>query len=143
MQTIRELNPDAVIFMQKYYNSWSGFAYIAYNAGLSRVNAAIDRYNEEHPGEVTLCDFSSVMNGHKEYLADDCVHPNSKGNVAIARYVLKQFHDMGLCEATEPVINVPGEDYNYFEVYINKTFGSLITVIVKIMTGNAVNLFRK
>lgn len=139
---IKELNPNAVILMQNYYNAWSGFAYIAYNAGSERVNKMIYKYIDAHSDAVTLCDISPAMKGHKEYLADDCVHPNAKGNIAIAKLVLKQLYDMGIGTAVDPVINAEGIDYNYFESYIDERFGGLITVIVKILTGNAVNLFR-
>lgn len=142
MDRIFELNPDATVLIQTYYNAWRGFANKTFAAGADRVNAVIVEYAEAHPDRVTLCDISSVMEGHPEYLADDCVHPNALGNIAVAEVVLKQMHDMGLCEATEPTVESVGINYNYFVDYIDKTFGKLITFLVKLLTGNAVNIIR-
>lgn len=140
IDTIKQLNPDVVILLQGVYVSWNGFAEKAFSAGASRVNAVIHKYIEEHPDEVTFCDISPAITGHPENLADDCVHPNDKGNVAIAEIVLKQLYDMGLGTQTVPVVNVQGKNYNYFKIYINSKFGGLITIVVKLLTGNAVNI---
>lgn len=137
---IKELNPDVTILMQTVYVAWTGFAGKAFSAGASRVNEVIYRYIDEHPGEVTLCDISPAMTGHPENLADDCVHPNDKGNVEIARLVLKQLYNMGLGTETTPVINAQGINYNYFKDYISNDFGGIITVLVKLLTGNAKNI---
>lgn len=137
---IKQLNPDVVILIQSVYVTWSGFAEKAFAAGALRVNEMIDRYIAEHPGEVTLCDISPAMTGHPENLADDCVHPNDKGNIEIAKIVLQKLYDMGLGTETVPVVNAQGENYNYFKVRISKSFGGIITVIVKLLTGNAVNI---
>lgn len=139
---IKELNPDVTILLQYVYHAWNGFAARAFDAGADRVNKTIDRYVENHPGEVTICDISPAIDGHPENLADDCVHPNAKGNIEIAKIVLKQLKEMGLGENTEPVINAQGIDYNYYITDINEFFGPLITVIVKLLTGNSQNLTR-
>lgn len=134
---IHSLNPDVVILIQNVYSAWNGFAGRAFNAGAKRVNKIIDRYIENYPDNgVYLCDIAPAITGHKERLADDCVHPNAEGNVEIAKIVLKQLCEMGLGTQTEPVVNVQGVDYNYFEQEFGKVPGALITTIVKSLTGN-------
>ena len=135
---IRGLNPDATILLQNVYCVWYGVAAHIYKACSNRVNAMIEKYDKEHPGAVALCDISPAMDGHPERLADDCVHPNAAGNVAIAEVVLRQLYDLGLGTETTPVINNPGIDYNFFEYYYeNPTVARLLTALVRIATGNA------
>ena len=138
---IRALNPDATILLQELYTVWYGVAAHIYKACAGRVNAMIEQYDKEHPGEVALCDISPAMDGHPERLADDCVHPNAAGNVAIAEVVLRQLYDLGLGTQTAPVVNHPGVDYNFFEKYYdNKTVARLLSVLIKVLTGNAAKL---
>lgn len=135
--TIKTLNPDAVILLQKVYTVWYGIAAHMYKACAGRVNAMIDKYEKEHPGDVEICDISPAMDGHPERLASDCVHPNAAGNVAIAEVVLQQLYDLGLGTETVPVVNTPGIDYNYFEKYYeNKVLARFLTVFIKLLTGN-------
>ena len=139
IEEIRSLNPDATILLQNVYCVWYGIAAHIYKACSGRVNAMIEKYADEHPGEVHLCDISPAMNGHPERLAADCVHPNAAGNEAIAAVVLRQLYDLGLGTETTPVINTPGVDYNYFEEYYeNKALARFLTVLVRVVTGNAV-----
>lgn len=134
---IKALNPGAVILLQKVYSVWRGIAAHVYKACAGRVNAVIDKYAQEHPGDVVLCDISPAMDGHPERLAADCVHPNAAGNVAIAEVILQQLYDMGLGTQTVPVVNNPGIDYNYFEKYYeNKILARFLTVFVRLITGN-------
>ena len=140
---MRALNPDAVILLQTVYSVWYGFAANAFDASAQRCNRMIEKYDREHPGMVTICDISPAMNGKPENLADDCVHPNAQGNVAIARLILAQLHDLGLGENTEPVVNTPGVDYNLFEQMIeNRFLAKLVSFLVKVLTGNAANIGR-
>ena len=135
---IRALNPDATILLQDLYCVWYGIAAHIYRACADRVNAMIKKYDKEHPGAVVLCDISPAMDGHPERLADDCVHPNAAGNVAIAEAVLRQLYDLGLGTQTTPVINTPGVDYNFFdEYYENKVVARVLSVLIKVLTGNA------
>lgn len=140
---IHSLNPDVVILIQNAYVTWTGFAGRAFNAGVSRVNGTIDKYLENHPDNgVYFCDISPAITGHKDRVADDCVHPNDKGNVAIAELVLGQLHEMGLGTETVPVVNAKGINYNYFTNLLGDFFGPVVSVIVKVLTGNAVNIIR-
>ncbi|MBQ7689007.1 MAG: hypothetical protein IJT27_07305 [Clostridia bacterium] len=142
---IRALNPTATLLVQKVYSIWYGLAGRAFDAAASRCNAVIEKYDREHPGTILLCDITPAMNRHPENLADDCVHPNAKGNVAIAKIVLQQLYDLGLGAETEPVVNHPGIDYDLYaeENPDNPLKGKLFTVMVKILTGNGVNVFRR
>ena len=138
---IRGLNPDATILVQNVYCVWYGIAAHIYKACSNRVNAMIERYDREHPGDICICDISPAMNGHPERLADDCVHPNAAGNVAIAEIVLRQLNELGLGTQTIPVVNQPGIDYNFFEeFYENKALARLLTFLVKVLTGNAITI---
>ena len=136
--TIRTLNPDVTVLLQNVYDSvWTGIGTHVYKACINRVNDKIYQYDREHPGAVEICDVGPAMNGRPECLADDCVHPNAAGNVAIAEVVLQQLYDLGLGTQTTPVVNTPGIDYNYFEKYYeNKTLARFLTVLVKLVTGN-------
>ena len=138
IDTIRTLNPDVTILLQNVYDSvWYGIGTHVYKACINRVNDKIYQYNEEHPGAVEICDICPAMNGRPECLADDCVHPNAAGNVAIAEVVLRQLYDLGLGSQTTPVVNTPGIDYNYFEKYYeNQTIARFLTILVKLVTGN-------
>lgn len=143
IDAIDALNPDATILLQTVYSVWYGFAANAFDSAAKRCNAVIERYAEQNPGRVVICDISPAMNGVHEHLADDCVHPNAAGNVAIARIVLAQLHDLGLGDGLEPVVNVPGVDYNLFEQMISPKFlGTFVTILVKLLTGNGVNIRR-
>ena len=136
---IRALNPEATILLQELYCVWYGVAAHIYKACTDRVNAMIEKYDKEHPGAVVLCDISPAMDGHPERLADDCVHPNAAGNVAIAEVVLQQLYDLGLGTETTPVINTPGVDNNFFEKYYeNPIVARVLTVLIKTLTGNLV-----
>ena len=138
---IAGLNPDATILVQNVYCVWYGVAAHIYKACSNRVNAMIERYDREHPGAVYICDVAPAMEGHPERLADDCVHPNAAGNVAIAQVVLEQLAELGLGTQTEPVVNTPGIDYNFFEEYYeNKAVARLLSVLIKVVTGNAAKL---
>ncbi|MBQ6163559.1 MAG: SGNH/GDSL hydrolase family protein [Clostridia bacterium] len=143
VDTIYGLNPDVTLLVQTVYCVWYGFAGNANKACSDRCNAMIERYDKEHPGRIVICDISPAMNGHPENLADDCVHPNAAGNVAIARIVLKQLYDLGLGTGLEPVVNAEGVDWNFFETSMeNKQIAALVTALVKIVTGNGANLHR-
>lgn len=140
ISTIRELNPDAVIICQTVYSSWFGILGIPYGRATGAVNDCIKRYDSEHPGEIEIVDIAGAMNGKKELLADDTIHPNAAGNVEIAKTLLKKLNDLGLTDKTEIVVNTPGIDYNYYVLYFdelrNIPIGKLVTFIIKLCTGN-------
>lgn len=139
----RTINPDAVVIVQTLYSVWYGIGAIANRACSTRVNAMIEKYDREHPGRIHICDIAPAMHLKPQNLADDCVHPNARGNVAIAEVLLQKLYDLGLGAETTPVVNVPGEDWNYFsEVCEKKSEVFCLTALVMIVTGNGVNVFR-
>lgn len=142
LDRIDAINPDAVVIVQTLYSVWYGFGAIANRACSKRVNAMIEKYDREHPGRIHICDIASAMHGKPRNLADDCVHPNAQGNVAIARILLQKLFDLGLGSETEPVVNVPGEDWNYFTTYYGEKKGTLLAALAMLATGNGVNVFR-
>lgn len=134
---IRQVNPTATILLQKVYTIWYGPAATIFGACTKRVNKMIDKFDKEHPDEVNICDITPAMNKHPENLADDCVHPNAAGNVAIAKIVLAQLKELGLGENTEPVVNYEGIDYNYYEyVFEKESTVKFMTGLIKFLTGN-------
>ena len=140
---IRELNPDATIILQTIYCVWYGIAARANRGCSSRVNKMIERYDSEHPGQVHICDIAPAMERKPENLADDCVHPNAKGNVAIAEVLLQKLYDLGLGSETTPVVNVEGNDWHYFLDYSEtRSKGIWLTMLVMFVTGNGINIFR-
>ncbi len=133
---LRELNPDAVLIFDNVYCSWEGLGRIPFNKAVVRVNAALDKAKEARQGEFLIFDLARVINGHGELVADDSTHPNAKGNVEIARAMLEFLKELGLGDKTEPVVNHEGTDYNYFKVSFGNVAGTLITAIVRVLTGH-------
>ena len=107
---IKELNPDAVILMQTLYNPQVSYMGEVYQYGVDRINACVNRYNEEHPGVIEIVDVAARLTDHDTDFAADRVHPSAAGNEKIAVAVLEKLAELGLGTATEPVINAPGKD---------------------------------
>ena len=139
---IDALNPDAVVLVQTLYSVWYGLAGNANRACARRLNAMIEKYDREHPGSIHICDVAPAMHGKPRNLADDCVHPNANGNVAIAEVVLRTLYDLGLGTQTTPVVNAAGEDWNYFTTYYEQKKGMFLASLAMLATGNGVNVFR-
>lgn len=114
---IRELNPDAVILAQTLYNPMHNALNEIYQAGADRLNAVYHRYLKENPGSIVIVDVGKAFEGHPEFIADDCVHPNSIGNEIIAKLVLKTLKDLGLGKTDVPVIAVEGMDFGIYKPF--------------------------
>lgn len=114
---IKELNPDVVILAQTLYNPMDNPLKEIYQAGADRLNEGYRRYLKENPGSIVIVDVAKAFEGHPEYIADDCVHPNSVGNEVIAKLVLKTLKELGLGKNTEPVIAVEGMDYGTYKLF--------------------------
>lgn len=123
MELIRALNSDAVIFMQTLYNPQSGYLRAPYQQGADRINGAILKYAEEHPGEIIVVDVASALNSDMGNFASDSIHPSAKGNEAIAKLLLSEINKVYPEGKTEPVINVKGEDMR------NATFAGTINAM--------------
>lgn len=107
---IREWNPDAVILMQTLYNPQTGYTGEVYDHGTKWINDSVNRYAEEHPGEIEIVDVAARLTDHPADFAADRIHPSAAGNEKIAAAILEKLAELGLGDATEPVVNVPGRD---------------------------------
>lgn len=132
---IRELNPDATLIMNKIYCAWGGLGHIPFIKAVDRINANISKLCEEH-SDIIVFDTDAVITHNTELIADDCVHPNAKGNVELARNFLQLLKDNNLGENVEPVVPYEGIDYNFYQENFGKVFGTVIQYIVKALTFN-------
>lgn len=107
---INSHNPDAVILMQTLYNPQSGHLRAPYQEGADRINAAIERYNEENPGEIVIVDVATALGDDMANYADDEIHPSAQGNEIIANVILDKLSELGLGSDAAPVIAAKGED---------------------------------
>lgn len=132
---IRELNPNATIIMNTVYCAWNGIGHIPFIKAANRVNEKLHALQKAHE-DIVLLDLDSVITGHPELIADDCVHPNAEGNVRIAEAMLKLLFEHGLGSHAEPVVLCEGIDYNYYVLQFGKIGGGIVGFIVKILTLN-------
>ncbi len=107
---INSHNSDAVILMQTLYNPQSGYLREPYQEGADRINAAIERYNAENPGEIVIVDVASALGDDPVNFADDEIHPSAQGNEIIANTVLKKLEAIELGSSKSPVIAEKGVD---------------------------------
>ncbi|MBR3439485.1 MAG: SGNH/GDSL hydrolase family protein [Clostridia bacterium] len=103
---IHEANPDAVILLQTLYNPSTGLLRPLLQYGSDKLNERIYQYDKEHPGVIRIVDVASKLNGKGYCFA--FIHPTARGNVEIAKILLKVLYDLGLGKSTEPVIKVRG-----------------------------------
>lgn len=136
---IREINPDATLIFDNIYCAWKGLGHIPFIKAVSRINAMLNKFAAKHD-DVVIFDTSVVISHNTELLADDCVHPNAKGNVELARHMLILLKNLGLGENTEPVILTPGVDYNFYRRSFGNVFGTVVWQLVRFLTGNVPGL---
>lgn len=110
IRIINSHNEDAVILMQTLYNPQSGYLRAPYQQGADRINAAIERYNSEHPNEIIIVDVASALGNDPTNYADDEIHPSAKGNEILAETVLDKIYELNLGSNTTPIISAKGED---------------------------------
>lgn len=107
---INSHNADAVILMQTLYNPQSGYLRAPYQQGADRINAAIEKYNTENPGEIVIVDVATALGDDMANYADDEIHPSAQGNKIIAKVILDKLHELNLGSDAAPVINSKGKD---------------------------------
>ncbi len=107
---INSHNSDAVILMQTLYNPQSGYLREPYQEGADRINAAIERYNAENPGEIVIVDVASALGDDMANFADDEIHPSAQGNEIIANVILDKLEELEFGGNTSPVIAEKGVD---------------------------------
>lgn len=114
---INSHNADAVILMQTLYNPQSGYLRAPYQQGADRINAAIERYNTENPGEIVIVDVASALGDDMANFADDEIHPSAKGNEIIANIILDKLDELELGSDASPVIIEKGTDIEIPEIF--------------------------
>ena len=110
MDIINTHNDDAVVLMQTLYNPQSGYLRAPYQEGANRINAAIRKYDAEHPGEIVIVDVGSALGDDMANYADDEIHPSATGNEIIAKVVLDKLYELEIGDTTTPVITEKGKD---------------------------------
>ena len=130
---LKEINPDAALFVQTLYNPQYGALRDAYGMATDRINEVITGYLSDNPGAFYLVDTVPVMEGHPEYIAADTIHPSAVGNEALARLLLQRLHEEGYGENTEPVINAIGIDEIPFTSYLLKALRDFFAKILDVI----------
>ncbi len=125
IEKIKKINPDATILVQTLYNPQYIVFRSAIDRGVQILNENYSKYLEEHPDAFVLVDVYKALENDSFYTALDTIHPNAKGNVLIARELLKTLASIGLGTKTEPVINQQGVSELALPVYwIYKLFAA-------------------
>lgn len=140
VEIINSHNQDAVILMQTLYNPQSGYLRAPYQEGADRINAAIERYNTEHPGEIVIVDVGAALGDDMENYADDEIHPSAAGNKIIAETILDKLYELNLGNNSVPVIAEEGVDIEISAIFTAglKTAGAVfnaISVVYNFFTG--------
>ncbi len=117
IEKIKSINPDAVILVQTIYNPKYPVLRYALNKIVQVLNENYTKYLEENPDSFVLVDVYKALENESFYTALDTIHPNAKGNVLIAREILKTLVSLGLGTQTEPVVNHQGVSEIAIPVY--------------------------
>ena len=117
VKIINSHNADVVILMQTLYNPQSGYLRAPYQEGADRINAAIERYNAENPGEIVIVDVGTALGDDMENYADDEIHPSAAGNEIIAETILDKLYELDLGNDSAPVINEEGKDIEISAIF--------------------------
>ena len=140
VETIRSLNPEAVLIFQTIYNPQTGYVGQVYQQGAERINKKLFSYSEAHPGEIIIADVAAALTDSDRDFAEDRIHPSAVGNEKIARVILETLQEIGLGNETEPVITAAGRDApgaGVFTVFVN-FYGwifHLISVVRNLLSG--------
>ena len=110
VNTIRGLNPDAVILLQTIYNPQTSYIGEAYQQGADRLNAKIAKFAQENPNQILVVDVAKYLTDSDNDFANDRIHPSAAGNEKIAEAVLQVLYENGLGSETVPVISEQGKD---------------------------------
>ncbi|MBQ7296555.1 MAG: hypothetical protein IJW86_10280 [Clostridia bacterium] len=103
IDTIKSINPEATLLVQTLYNPRNDFLKGVYQHGLDRLNAYIRQAAPEK--DFTVIEVAEAFSGHAgEYIQDDVIHPNERGDYVIACEYLKVLKAMGLGTAEKPLV---------------------------------------
>lgn len=114
---INSHNADAVILMQTLYNPQSGYLRAPYQEGADRINAAIEKYSNDNPGEIIIVDVAKALGDDMANFADDEIHPSAQGNEIIANIILDKLEELDLGNNASPVIAEKGKDIEIPEIF--------------------------
>ncbi|MBR4766318.1 MAG: hypothetical protein IK085_06105 [Clostridia bacterium] len=133
IETIRSLNPDAVILMQTLYNPQTGYICEAYQTCIDMLNDAIRRYADGHPGEIEIVDVAAALKDSENDFAADRIHPSVAGNEKIAVEVLKKLVELNLGKTAEPVITTKGTDIEVPEILSGSMgfYGDILYILAR------------
>ena len=133
IETIRSLNPDAVILMQTLYNPQTGYIGEAYQTCIDMLNDAIRRYADGHPGEIEIVDVAAALKDSENDFAADRIHPSVAGNEKIAVEVLKKLVELNLGKTAEPVITTKGTDIEVPEILSGSMgfYGDILYILAR------------
>ncbi len=133
MDVINEHNPDAIVLMQTLYNPQSGKIRPVYGEGQKRLNEMVNKYNEEHPGEIIIVEVGEALGEDMDCFAADDIHPSAKGNRLIAEEILKTLSENNIAEYKEPVITTEGQDFQMgFSFFFLDFFAAVFDFMGKI-----------
>lgn len=140
VEIINSHNADAVILMQTLYNPQSGYLRAPYQEGADRINAAIERYNTENPGEIVIVEVGKALGDDMANYADDEIHPSAAGNEIIAKVILEKLYELNLGSNTTPVISAEGKDIEISAIFTStlRIAGAVfnaISVVYNFFTG--------
>lgn len=137
MNRIHEINPNAKVFVQLLYTSWTfDFARKPYKQAAKRINDAIIKYSEENPRNIYVVDTSEVFDGRRDCISTDTIHPNAQGNIELAKAVQAKLCEAGLANTTELALLVPGIERDYLIEYFGTPLGQIIIFAANVATGN-------
>ena len=117
---IKTINPDAVIIVQTLYNPNHPLISSVLEKFVSMLNEMFTRYLEENPGAYYIADVHEALKGQIGFIALDTIHPNARGNVIIAKVLLKLLKELDLGKTETPVINHQG---------ISELFGPIWSIL--------------
>ena len=140
IETIKSINPDAVILAQTLYNPGVDFIKEVYQQGADRLNAGYRKYLADNRNAYQLLEVAEAFGDNREYIAFDNIHPSAEGNVVIARVVLEKLHSLGLTDKTEPVVNNKGIEqtelfsFKFLKYIIRKLYNRTVEFISQIIS---------
>ncbi|MBE6773849.1 MAG: SGNH/GDSL hydrolase family protein [Ruminococcaceae bacterium] len=117
IRIIRDANDSALILMQTLYNPQQGYLRAPYQQGADRINAAIYRFAEENPGEITVVDAGTALGDDAANFAGDDIHPSAAGNEIIAAEILSTLNEQGVTDKTELSITSEGVDFRISPIF--------------------------
>lgn len=112
---IKEINPDAELFVQTLYNPRDDMVKDAYQYGIDGLNAQLRKIQAERPDEFTLVEVGAAFNNNTDFIQSDGIHPNEIGHYIIAQEYVKVLYEKGLGTASELSTEMPEAKLSFWE----------------------------